>query len=94
MTNIDQKIEAAADRLKQLKALKQKQAAKARHEQAKRERAADTRRKVLIGAMVLEQMQKKGIGPGLMTYEEVRLADWLTRDDDRALFGLPPKAAK
>lgn len=47
----------------------------------------DTRRKVLVGALVLGRVQSK-----LMSREQL-LADldpFLTRDNDRALFDLPP----
>lgn len=87
MATIDDKIAAQLEKLAQLKALKAKQDAQARAEKAKKDRAADTRRKVLLGAMVLENMQRD---PETNTAMNVQLDGWLTRDDDRALFGLQP----
>lgn len=51
----------------------------------KRDRAADTRRKILVGAIVLAKAEQ-----GVLT--ESQLRQWLDgaprRADDRALFGL------
>lgn len=95
MAQIDQriaqaeaKLKEAHDKLKQAKALKQKQEARQRATLAKQERAAETRRKVLVGAFILEQLERNGIGAALLTYEGGRFADWLTRPHDRELFGL------
>ena len=50
------------------------------------ERAADTRKKILIGAYFLE-VKYKG-----REEELIKIMDgFLVRDNDRALFGLPPK---
>jgi large subunit ribosomal protein L7/L12 len=88
MSKIDEQIAAATARLKQLKALAQKQAARDRAAQAKKARSDATRRKIMVGAFVLEQMERNGIGAALLTYEAGRFSDWLTRPDERALFGL------
>ena len=45
-------------------------------------RAEDTRRKVLLGAYVLQNMPHLAHAP--------EFGDWLTRDDDRRVFGLQP----
>ena len=61
----------------------------ARERQAERKR--ETRRKILAGAMVLDRVAR-----GEVT-EKLFLADmdrFLERDQERALFDLPPKAAK
>jgi two-component SAPR family response regulator len=51
------------------------------------ERKSDTRRKVLAGAAVLQwAKQDTEFSSRLMT----ELKAFLVRDDDRALFGLPP----
>ena len=69
--------------------------------QAKQDRAHDTRRKVLLSALVLQRLEA-GLDPAFTQ----RLADWLrrelpgflTRDADKALFadliGSPAKAAR
>ena len=51
------------------------------------ERRTDTRRKVLAGAAVLEWAKRDSeFSAGLIA----ELKDFLVRDYDRALFGLPP----
>ncbi len=60
----------------------------ARERQAKRKH--ETRRKILLGAMVLDRIAR-----GVVT-EKLVLADmdsFLERDQDRALFDLPPRSA-
>ena len=84
MTNMNKRLEELTQRRDQITA--QIQALKAREQAAERQR--DTRRKVLIGAAVLERV-KSGKWP-----EERLLAmmdEFLTKDWDRQLFGLPPK---
>jgi len=87
---IEEKIRQQTEKLKQLKALKQKQEAALRDEQAKKDRAAETRRKILAGALVLEMMA--GDAETKKRFTD-RLEKFLTRTDDRALFGLPPVAS-
>lgn len=89
MSNIEDRIKAQEEKLKQLKALKQKQEAQKRAAEAKRNRTADTRRKVLVGAMMLEHMDKN---EATKTSVMGKLDAFLTRPDERALFGLPPVA--
>jgi large subunit ribosomal protein L7/L12 len=86
MATIDDRIKAQEDKLKQLKALKQKQEAMKRAAEAKANRANDTRRKILIGAMMLDHMEKN---EATKTSVMGKLDAFLTRPDDRALFGLP-----
>jgi hypothetical protein len=88
MAALDERIKAQEEKLKQLKALKQKQEAQKRAAEAKRTRAEDTRRKVLVGAMMLDHMDKN---EATKTSVMAKLDAFLTRDDDRALFGLYPK---
>jgi len=92
MAFIDQRIikaqealEAAKEKLKQAKALKQKKEAKDRAASAKAERSADTRRKILVGAAILAKVER-----GEWPKEKMlsMLDTELTRPDDRALFGL------
>ena len=91
MATIDEKIaeieEQAKKKIQQLKA--KKELIEARKVQAliKGKRSKDTRRKILAGAMTLEISERD---------EEARqrfitqMDKYLTRDDDRALFDLPP----
>lgn len=87
MSTLDERIANAEKRLKQLKAQQQQNEARKRAATAKKRRADDTRRKVLVGAAILTQIES-----GRMSKEPVDeiMAKFLTRDDDRALFGLAP----
>lgn len=54
----------------------------------KKDRASDTRRKILAGSLILELMDKN---PDTKARYMTNLDKYLTRADDRELFGLPPK---
>lgn len=57
--------------------------------ESKAERKKDTRRKILLGAILLHRVQDEADPEGwLREFVEPHLV----RDDDRALFGLPPRA--
>ena len=62
---------------------------RARAAAQKREREKDTRRKLLLGAMHMENLKN---GDSLISEEALKagLDVFLKRDTDRALFGLPP----
>lgn len=70
-------------KLKQKQLTAQIQKEEARHKTSKRNQ--DTRRKILLGAWYLEKMKDNGI-------EAIKneLNEFLKRNSDRALFGLPP----
>lgn len=85
MAALEERIKAQEDKLKQLKALKQKQEAQKKAAAARLVRAEDTRRKILAGALVLEMMAGDD---ETKTRFIARLDKFLTRPDDRALFGL------
>ena len=82
---ITERIETLEERLKQLKAKQQRIEARRRALASRRSRREDTRRKILVGAIVLAKVQQGVI-------QESVLRGWLkgalTRPDDRALFGL------
>ncbi|MNL41310.1 hypothetical protein D3C87_1637130 [compost metagenome] len=84
-----EKVDELAKKLSQAKALEQAIRARDRSKTNKAERAADTRRKVLVGAFVMAQTGGKVSG---MTLQGAKFTDYLTRDSDRALFGLAPSA--
>ena len=87
MATINERIEALEAKLKEEKAKKQRIEARKRAIEARAERAKDTRRKILIGSVILAQVkQGKVTEAGL----HAMLGSSLTRDDDRALFNLPP----
>lgn len=74
-------IEKMKKKLEQIKA--QIKAAETR--EAKKKRAEDTRRKVLVGAIILEEARKN---PKFGAQLTAILRNNLTRPHDRALFGL------
>ena len=86
--SIEAKIKAQETKLKQLKAQKQQIEARQRAAAAKISRQQDTRRKVLVGAVILAKVER-GEWPKdkLLAMLDVTL----TRADDRALFELPPE---
>jgi hypothetical protein len=88
MNDLNDRISRTEDKLKQLKLRKQQAEARLRAIETKRRRSQDTRRKILIGAAVLDA-QARGEVTGLQDV----LDKYLLREDDRALFGLPPKPA-
>ena len=49
-------------------------------------RRLDARRKILLGAFVLEQLERTGSSPQALTFEGKRFFDWLVRSNDRAVF--------
>jgi len=60
----------------------------------KSQRRLDARRKILLGAFVLEQLERTGSSPQALTFEGKRFADWLVRENDRTVFeGLAISAA-
>ena len=89
LAKLDASIEAQQVRLAQLKAQKQKLEALAKTKLQGLARKQDTRRKVLLGAMLLERMERD---PQVKQQFMDQLASFLTRRDDRLLFGLPASA--
>lgn len=79
------KIAELEAKLRQLKERQQAVEARRRTLESRRERKADTRRKILVGAIVLAKVERGEIS-------ESDLRRWLdaalTRPDDRGLFGL------
>lgn len=86
-----QKILELEKKLASLKAKMRAEEARQRAAQSKVERARDTRRKILIGAFVLDQLGSAGVVQLVMQGRS--FSAWLTRHDDQALFDLPPSAA-
>ena len=77
------------ERIEKLRAQKEALATRIRREEAKvrtRERKDDTRRKILAGAAVLDEAEQK---PEFNAQLVKLLSRFLSRPDDRALFGLP-----
>lgn len=86
ITKAEEAVKAAKEKLKQAKSLKQKQEAKKRTEDAKAKRAADTRRKILVGQAILAKVERAEWPKDKLL---AMLDTALTRPDDRALFDLP-----
>jgi hypothetical protein len=55
----------------------------------KSQRRLDARRKILVGAFVLEQLEHAGSTPQALTFQGKRFVDWLIRPNDRAVFDRP-----
>lgn len=86
MPKLDDQISTLQDKLTQLKLRQQRLDARKRAIEAQRERKLATRRKILVGGIVLTKVQQ-----GEIDSEQFRgwLDQALTRADDRALFDLP-----
>ena len=84
--NIERKIEAQLEKLKQLKAQKQAIEAREKTKKKEQERKDDTRRKILLGSLALKKMQDDSEKAKILA----DLNDYLTEDRDRLLFGLQP----
>lgn len=82
-------IAALEQKLRQLKERQQAVEARQRTLDSRRERKADTRRKILVGAIVLAKVEQ-----GELASETLHgwLDAALVRDDDRALFKLNEEA--
>lgn len=83
--NLDKKIEAQLERLKQLKAQKQAIEARERAKQKEQDRKDDTRRKILLGSYLIKKMESNEANKQKILAD---LNEYLTEDRDRKLFGL------
>ena len=85
-TKLDDRIENLETKLQQLKFRQQRIAARKAALLSRRARKDDTRRKILVGAVILAKVEQGD-------FDERQLQRWLdkalVRADDRALFGLP-----
>jgi large subunit ribosomal protein L7/L12 len=89
MPKLDDQIATLQTRLQQLKLRQQRVEARKRAVAADRDRKTTTRRRILVGALILDKMQSGEL-------EAQTVMAWLdralTRAGDRALFDLPPLA--
>ena len=88
MPKLGDRISDLEAKLKALKTKQQRVDARARALASRRAREEDTRRKILIGAAVLARVDRNELDHDDL---QAWLDAHLTRDDDRALFELPPK---
>jgi chromosome segregation ATPase len=83
MSRLEERIAAAEDKLKALKARQARAESRQRARDAKQKRQDDLRRRILLGGVVLELVERGEI-------ERSCLARWLdvalTRAEDKALF--------
>ena len=85
MSDLDEKIKSHEERLKKLKAQKQDVLARQKSKQAEQQRRDDTRKKILLGAYLLDKMREDSGA------KQIVLADldkYLTKKTDRTLFHL------
>ena len=83
--NIEKKIEAQLEKLKQLKAQKQAIEAREKTKKKEQERKDDTRRKILLGSYLIKKMQNEENKEKILA----ELNEYLTENRDRQLFDLP-----
>lgn len=83
---IDDQLKKHQEKVAQLKAQKQAIASRERAAEIKKRRADDTRRKILIGEMVLEQWKNH---PASEEKTKQALDSFLNKANDRVLFDLP-----
>lgn len=92
MSSVQEKIDAimaeAKRKADQLRAKDELIQARKLQAIIKKDRASDTRRKILAGALILELMEKN---EDTKARYMANLDKYLTRADDRELFGLPVK---
>ena len=79
------KIAQLEEKLRQLPAREQAVEARQRTLESRRKRKDDTRRKILVGAIVLAKVEQGELDAGQLRRS---LDQSLTRRDDRGLFGM------
>ncbi len=85
MPKLEEKLAAAEAKVRQVKVRQRQIEARKRSLAAKNERGKDLRRKILVGAIVLER-----VAAGEIPKDDLRrwIDPKITRPDDRALFDL------
>lgn len=88
MPTLDERIDTLEAKLKVLKVRQTRRQARRRARDKEQLRRDDTRRKILVGALLLARVEQ-----GRFPKDELLawLEDALTRDEDRQLFGLSTK---
>ena len=89
MPKIDDQIATLQEKLKRLKGRQQNIESRKQTIQVRRDRKLDTRRKNLVGAVVLAKIEQQVFDEKLL---RAWLEDALTRAEDRALFDLATKS--
>jgi hypothetical protein len=91
LTARSQKIQALEAKLAELREAERLATARKKSAASRAERAAATRRKILLGAFLLDQLPTFTDAADFVIGSR-KFAGWLVRDSDRALFGLPALA--
>lgn len=86
MATVDERISALKEKLKQEQAKKASIEARKRAAESKKSRAYATRKKILIGSMLEARV---ALGKLAESKLNAMMDEYLTRADDRAVFGLP-----
>ena len=86
MATAADRLESINKKLEQLKAQKRQLEARQRAAESKAKRGADTRRKILVGALVLSKLDDPQHREHFRDFLSRELHTFLTRADDRALF--------
>lgn len=89
---LEARIEAQAKKLAELKGKKARLDAIEKRKAVALSRKAETRRLVLLGAFVNARMEAGNVKAGDLAVGGVSFSSWLKRDEERALFDLPPIA--
>jgi hypothetical protein len=84
---LDDQIQKIKEKEKQLKAQKQAALARLKTKEVTDKRKAENRMKILLGAFLLKKIESDEVAKNNLNNE---LDKYLTRDDDRSLFGLSP----
>lgn len=90
MATVDERISALKEKLKQEQAKKASIEARKRAAESKKSRAYATRKKILMGSMLEARM---ALGKLAESKLNAMMDEYLTRADDRAVFGLAPIVA-
>jgi hypothetical protein len=85
LPKLDEQISVLQERLTQLKLRQQRVDARKRAIESQRERKLETRRRLLVGTLVLAKIRDGELDPALL---RSWLDSTLTRASDRALFDL------
>ena len=91
LAGVEQEMSKRLEKLLEKREKLNAQIQKVRTRQTAQERKEDTRRKILLGALVKEMMEKGELDEKVMMK---RLEGFLTRDIDKKLFGFSVKEDK
>ena len=83
MTSLEERIAAAEQRLRALKARQVRTATRQRARDARQKRQDDVRRKILVGAVVLDLVERGAISTSLL---KKWVKEKVAREEDRVLF--------